>query len=182
MKIFLIAILILIPTLVSGHESAFFEKQTELWEQLSSMPPYPSRKDGPSYSVKDKLRYVNISDEEVRQIQAKALELNPGMTVNIGGVTVGCPCEDGPNCKDQVWVVTSTSVNSIGLMYSKIDGSWVIGPVQSWWMQYEMLFGKIDSPKSWGKSIDWYKQNEDSLTKLYDSKPSCLSDNTDSIE
>jgi hypothetical protein len=50
----------------------------------------PQRKDGP-------LRYLNVSDNEVRQIQGAASEVVGNVLVHIGGVTVGCPCEDGPN-------------------------------------------------------------------------------------
>jgi hypothetical protein len=87
----------------------------------------------------DPLREANISDEEVRQIEGAARAVFPTAMVNISGVTTGCPCEDGPGCTDQVWVVAWQSEESRGLKLSRIDGEWVVGPVQRWWLRYEEL-------------------------------------------
>jgi hypothetical protein len=51
----------------------------------------------------DSLRELNISEDEVREIQSAALQVSPGSIVNISGVVTGCPCEDGLGCSDQVW-------------------------------------------------------------------------------
>lgn len=85
----------------------------------------PHRRDGP-------LRYENISDEEVREVQSAAAEVLPQAIVNISGVTTGCPCEDGEQCSDQVWIVAYRPDRSVGLMLSKISHHWVIGVVQRW--------------------------------------------------
>ena len=89
----------------------------------------PMRPSGP-------LRAVNISDLEVREIQAAAATVLPKAIVTIGSVTSGCPCQDGPECTDQVWVIASTAVKTRGLLFSRIDDTWGVGPVQKWWMEY----------------------------------------------
>lgn len=92
----------------------------------------PSRRDGP-------LRETNISDVEVREIQAIAAVVSPGAIVNISGVVTGCPCEDGPACTDQVWIVAHRDNQSHGLQLSKIDDHWAIGAVQQWWLDWDSL-------------------------------------------
>lgn len=92
----------------------------------------PARRDGP-------LRADNISDEEVREIQTVlGPTVRPEM-LNISGVVTGCPCEDGPGCREQVWVVTWHGQRSAGLLLSRIDGRWTLGPVQRWWLQREAI-------------------------------------------
>lgn len=105
---------------------AFFEKERRAYALR------PSRRDSP-------LRYQNISDNEVREIQSVALAVVPRAIVNISGVVVDCPCEDGPQCSEQVWLLASTPGKTVGLLLSKIGGAWVIGPVQQWWLNYEDL-------------------------------------------
>ena len=99
-----------------------------LWKRVDMIRP--QRRDGP-------LRYLNVSDNEVRQIQGAASEVVGNVLVQIGGVTVGCPCEDGPRCTDQVWVQAEVHDKPFGLLLSKIDSRWAIGPVQRWWWRYE---------------------------------------------
>ena len=91
------------------------------WRRIHQSRPH--RLEGP-------LRYDNISDIEVREIEKEVREIMPGAIVNISGVTTGCPCEDGPKCTDQVWIVAYRPERSTGLMLSKIDGHWRVGPVQ----------------------------------------------------
>jgi hypothetical protein len=83
------------------------------------------------------LRYLNISDDEVREIQGASSEVVGRVFVYIGGVTHGCPCEDGSKCTDQVWVQAEVKGKPLGFLLSKIDERWVIGPVQRWWWRYE---------------------------------------------
>ena len=90
----------------------------------------PKRRDAP-------LRYENITDNEVREIQEVARGVVPRALVNIAGVVEGCPCEDGPDCSDQVWILAANSDATVGLLVSKIDGRWIVGPVQQWWLTYE---------------------------------------------
>jgi len=83
------------------------------------------------------LRVENISDDEVREVQGAASDIVGNVLVQIGGVTTGCPCEDGSRCTDQVWVQTEVHKKPFGFVVSKIDGHWKIGPVQRWWWHYE---------------------------------------------
>ena len=99
-----------------------------LWKRLNSIRP--QRMDGP-------LRYLNVSDEEVREIKGAAFEVVGNVLVHIGGVISGCPCEDGPKCTDQVWVQAEIHEEPFGLLLSRIDNHWVIGPMQRWWWRYE---------------------------------------------
>lgn len=93
----------------------------------------------------DPLRETNISDNEVRQIEQATRAVFPTAIVNISGVTTGCPCEDGPDCTDQVWVVAWRSEQSHGLKLSLIAGEWVVGPVQRWWLRFEDLVQRYDA-------------------------------------
>jgi hypothetical protein len=90
----------------------------------------PHRRDAP-------LRYENISDEEVREVQAAAAEILPRSYVSINGVVVGCPCEDGLKCTNQIWILARREGKATGLLLSRIGGHWVIGPVQRWYLRYE---------------------------------------------
>ena len=92
----------------------------------------PRRREQPS-------RPTNIGDDEVREIQRLTADLWPDSIVNISTVVVGCPCEDGPSCTDQVWVAGQRRAVIKGLLLSRIEGRWAVGPVQQWWMEYERL-------------------------------------------
>jgi hypothetical protein len=119
----------------------------------------PQRRDSP-------LRYLNISDEEVREVQAAAAEVLPRAIVNISGVVTGCPCEDGSDCTDQVWIVAYRPEKSRGLMLSKVSNHWVIGAVQRWWLRYEEHLAR--RPSSSSESA--YVREEDELINSF---PSC---------
>src|SRR5688572_4197393 len=58
----------------------------------------PNRRDAP-------LRELNLTDEEVREIQAATRNYLPADYLNISPVVTGCACEDGPDCKEQVYVL-----------------------------------------------------------------------------
>lgn len=88
----------------------------------------PRRRNSPT-------RYLNISDEEVREIQSAASEVVGKVVVTIGPVVVGCPCEDGTSCTDQVWILAHLPKETVGLLLSKIGGHWDIGTVQRWWLR-----------------------------------------------
>ncbi len=107
---------------------AWAEKLMRLEKRVAETRP--RRRDLP-------VRSNNITDDEVTEIQRVASEVWPGAIVNIATVVVGCPCEDGPSCTDQVWVVGHRPIEMKGLLLSRIDGSWAIGPVQLWWLEYE---------------------------------------------
>jgi len=123
----------------------------------------------------DPLRETNISDNEVRQIEQATRAVFPTAVVNISGVTSGCPCEDGPDCTDQVWVVAWHSKESHGLKLSLIGGEWVTGPVQRWWLQYESLgdrydaLGPLDTEEKWAAARGLMQER----MSLIESFPEC---------
>ena len=115
------------------------------------------------------LRRENITDEEVREIQGAARSVLPEAIVNIAGVTADCPCEDGPDCSAQVWVVAYDPEETIGLMFSRIDGHWGIGPVQNWWLRHDELWAKRPSWFDEAKYLAWHEEQE----ALYAAFPAC---------
>ena len=73
----------------------------------------PARRDEP-------LRYLNITDEEIRAGPVDfAPKYLPRAMVNISPVVTNCPCEEGPNCTAQVYVVATTGEQSKGLQLSR---------------------------------------------------------------
>lgn len=97
-----------------------------------AMALQPRRRDEP-------MRYENITDDEVREIQLVAEKALPRVLVNISPVVTGCPCEEGPQCTDQVYLVANTADRSRGLQLSRVKNAWRIGVVQEWWLRYEAL-------------------------------------------
>src|SRR4051812_8166493 len=92
----------------------------------------------PAYRA-EPLRYLNISDEEVRQVQLISVKYLPRAMMNISPVVTNCPCEEGPNCTAQVYVVATTGENSKGLQLSRLKDQWTVGVVQQWWIRREGL-------------------------------------------
>ncbi|MFK8014027.1 MAG: hypothetical protein AB8G17_01130 [Gammaproteobacteria bacterium] len=121
------------------------------------------------------LRYENLSDIEVREIERIALEINPGSIVSIGGVTVGCPCEDGANCTDQVWIVADNEVRSLGIMFSRIDGQWAVGPVQHWWLDLAALRRRFATARERNpdERYSLYGQQQEEMQQLIERFPLC---------
>ena len=106
-------------------------------------------------------RELNISDEEVREIQAEIDPVVGHVTVSIGTVVTGCPCEEGKLCTDQVWVYAYRGQDTVGLQLSKVSDHWKIGVVQQWWIDHKALARKSKTPE-WdtdgklGQHIDQY--------------------------
>ncbi len=128
----------------------------------------PVRLDGP-------LREENISDEEVREIEAVMTEYFPGAIVNIGGVTAGCPCEDGVSCDSQVWVVAHRANRSNGLMLSRIEDHWTVGPLQKWWRLRDRASSLMSAAMA-SKATDRskaYREFLDRLNQLQRAFPTC---------
>ena len=92
----------------------------------------PRRRDTP-------LRYLNISDNEMREIQQVAANHLSKTVLNVSPVVEGCPCEEGPMCTEQVYVVTYASDKAIGLQLSRTKKVWKVGVVQLWWSKYDAL-------------------------------------------
>ena len=129
----------------------------------------PARLDGP-------LREENISDIEVREIEAVMREHFPGAIINIAGVVVGCPCADGPACDSQVWVVAHKANRNDGLMLSRIDNSWAIGPLQQWWMRYDRIRSLMRAALASGDPdrLEIYSSLQERQNQLQQEFPVCV--------
>ncbi len=124
----------------------------------------PARRDEP-------LRYLNITDEEVRQVQFVSAKYLPRVMVNISPVVTNCPCEEGPNCSAQVYVVASTVDDTKGLQLSRLKDQWVVGVVQQWWFRRDSL----QRPRADAGLVERYRY-EQALHVLYSEFPRCLDD------
>lgn len=107
-----------------------FLKRWELQKHVLALQP--TRRDAP-------LRYLNISDNEVREIQLVAEKYVPKVLLNISPVVTGCACEEGPQCTEQVFIVAEKPGKSVGLQLSRIKNAWVVGNVQQWFLRYDAL-------------------------------------------
>ena len=128
-----------------------------LWRHALELRP--SRRDEP-------LRYLNISDNEVREIQLVAEKYIPQAIVNISPVVTGCPCEEGPQCTEQVYIVANGSDRSSGLQLSRVRNTWVVGNIQQWWLRYDALRARRIS-------MDW-RAYESSEAELLRELPQCV--------
>src|SRR5579862_2815 len=119
---------------------AEMEREYYIQKRVSATRPW--RREGP-------VRSENLTDDEVREIQAAVSAIRPGAIVNIGAVVTGCPCEDGPSCSDQVWVVAYRPEKSTGFNLSNVNHHWILGISQSWWLEYENLQASRRTFASW---------------------------------
>jgi hypothetical protein len=162
--------LVLVATSVAFGESseeqrraerrALMEKRFAVEQRIEATRP--KRREGP-------LRYKNISDNEAREVKAVARKVLPRAIVNIGPVVTGCPCEEGPECTDQVWVTVDRGATSSGVLLSRIAGDWTIGPIQRWWFEKEDLDRR---QSSFSQHSDYY----DAQDALVDRFPACSSE------
>jgi hypothetical protein len=93
---------------------------------------YPRRRDTP-------LRFLNMSDDEVREVHAIAAKYRMPDLVNISPVVTGCPCEEGGSCTDQVYIISLVKDRPVGLQLSRRKNLWTVGVVQKWWLDYAAL-------------------------------------------
>ncbi len=122
----------------------------------------PQRRDAP-------LRYLNISDEEVREVQAISVKFLPRAMVNISPVVTDCPCEEGPTCTAQVYVVATTGTATRGLQLSRLNERWTVGTVQQWWSRRDALV----MSKTGNDFVDRYEYGR-ALHELYGEFPACV--------
>jgi hypothetical protein len=115
-------------------------------------------------------RLLNISDMEVREIQAVARGVVPEAIVNISPVVEGCPCEDGPLCQYQVRILATSDQDTAVLLLSNIDGRWTIGPLQDWCLSYEKLHDNAIKP-----SVEFRAAEESLLSALPDCRVTATS-------
>ena len=90
---------------------------------------FPARRDAP-------LRELNISDEEVREVEAIAYKYLPRTTINISPVVTDCPCEEGLACNAQVYVDSTVKDKRRGLQLSRMHGHSQLGVVQEWSLRW----------------------------------------------
>jgi hypothetical protein len=119
----------------------------------------PHRRDEP-------LRYLNISDNEIREIQLVAERYLPKALLNISPVVTGCPCEEGPQCTDQVYIVAETAQSSKGLQMSRVKNAWVVGTVQQWWLKRDAITDEL-------RKMD-YAKRQSALDELFRDFPTCV--------
>ena len=93
---------------------------------------FPRRRDTP-------LRYLNISDSEIREVQRVAIKHRMPQLVNILPVVTGCPCEEGAGCTEQVFIVGDVQGRSMGLQLSRRKNQWDVSRTQKWWLEYAAL-------------------------------------------
>ena len=129
--------------------------------------------------IDEPLRAENVSDEEIREIQAATVTIYPGAIANVSGVTAGCPCEEGPLCDSQVWILAYRDNRYDGLMLSRISNKWVVGPLQTWWFEYDLLTRKLSELRSEKPTDYWAASRElrEKRTQLQEAFPICISDN-----
>jgi len=104
-----------------------------MWDVMSrAKRRVPVRRDSP-------LRELNITDEEVREIQSLTKAYLPSVYLNISPVVTGCACEDGADCKEQVYVLADAGTSAKGLQLSRIKNKWTVGALQQWWLNLDRL-------------------------------------------
>jgi len=123
---------------------------------------YPERRDTP-------LRELNISDDEIRELEAIARRFLPRAYVNISPVVTDCPCEEGPTCTAQVYVIATGNGRTRGLQMSRFNDRWNVGMVQQWWIRYEALA----RPRTGNPYLDSYLV-EKGRNELFEEFPRCM--------
>jgi hypothetical protein len=89
-------------------------------------------------------REMNITDREVKQIQAAAREYASDAMVNIGTVMVGCNCEEGPACTEQVGGILYNPKESKTVSFSRIKGDWQLSRALTWELHKKKLDTKYE--------------------------------------
>jgi hypothetical protein len=128
------------------------------------------------HRIDEPLRTENVSDEEIREIQAATVTVYPGAIANVSGVTDGCPCEEGPMCDSQVWILAYRDNRYDGLMLSRISNKWIVGPLQTWWFEYDLVIKKMNELRS-EKPADYmaaYTEYREKRIQLHEAFPSCV--------
>ncbi|HEY6123587.1 MAG TPA: hypothetical protein VIV63_02970 [Steroidobacteraceae bacterium] len=140
-----------------AERDAYRAKQMKLIHRAYELQP--RRRDTP-------LRELNISDNEVREIQVVAAKHIPKVLLNISPVVTGCPCEEGPQCTEQVYIVAEKGQTSVGLQLSRVRKAWQVGVVQEWWLNFDAL--KANRTKL---TYDDYAARMDELYRVF---PMCV--------
>jgi hypothetical protein len=142
----------------------YWDEQRERYARIAKRAHdlYPQRRDTP-------LRDINISDDEVRELQALMEKYLPSDYVNISPVVTDCPCEEGPTCTAQVYVVATLNGQERGLQLSRLDEQWQVGVVQQWWLKFQSI-KRQRTGDSW---LDYLLQQK-AMNDLYEEFPRCV--------
>lgn len=116
------------------------------------------------------MRELNISDNEIREVQELVRHHLPQTYVNISPVVTDCPCEEGPACTAQVYVTATEGDKAVGVQLSRMKDVWGIGAVQKWWHQREA----IQVQKTGIPSYDDFLYRK-AVNELYNEFPICAS-------
>ena len=146
-----------------GDDMAYWDAQRERYQVVSKRAEelYPARRNTP-------LRDVNISDEEIREIEMITRKYLPRAYVNISPVVTDCPCEEGPACTAQVYVVAQTADQTRGIQLSRMNDRWNVGTVQQWWLRRDAV-----KRQHTGNSFLDYYLFQKAVTELLEEFPMC---------
>ena len=145
-------------------DMAYWDAQDERYRAVSKRAEelYPARRNTP-------LRDVNISDEEIREVEQLTRKYLPRAYVNISPVVTDCPCEEGPTCTAQVYVVAQSETRTRGIQLSRMNDRWNVGVVQQWWLRRDAIV-----PQHTGNSfLDDYLLRK-AVNELYEEFPMCV--------
>ena len=128
------------PAAADVRPIAQLELDRRIEIELRAKELYPRRRDTP-------LRYLNITDNEIREIQSLAAKNALPEIINISAVVTGCACDEGADCTEQVYVLSRKDGRTVGMQLSRFTNRWGVGRVQRWWLDYAALIareGKMD--------------------------------------
>jgi len=142
----------------------YWWEQRKRYQQISqrALELLPGRRNTP-------LRELNISDGEVREVQAIAAGYLPRDLVNISPVVTACPCEEGPTCTAQVYVLATAKGKTSGLQLSRMNLAWQVGVVQKWWLRRAAI-----QRQNTGNAFRDEYLYEKAVNDLYEEFPACL--------
>ena len=124
--------------------------------------------------AKETMREENLSDHEVREIQASIRKVYPEMIVNIGTVTMGCSCEEGPDCTSKVWVTSLNDNKMDALLMSRVGGRWLLSRNDQYridYERYEKMRQKVNDSRDQYESEEDWKKAIDRVIKAFRPKP-----------
>lgn len=146
-----------------AEDQEYWQSQRDRYQQIAlrARELYPQRRDIP-------LRELNISDDEIREVEFIARRFLPRAYVNISPVVTECPCEEGPTCTAQVYVIATGNGKTRGLQLSRLNDRWIVGMVQQWWIRFEALV----RPRTGNPFLDSYLFDK-ARNELYEEFPRC---------
>src|SRR4051812_34993249 len=145
------------------EDMAYWDAQDARYKAVSKRAEelYPARRNTP-------LRDVNISDEEIREVEQITRKYLPRAYVNISPVVTDCPCEEGPACTAQVYVVAQTADQTRGIQLSRMNDRWNVGAVQQWWLRRDA----VQRQHTGNSLLDYYLFRK-AVTELLEEFPMC---------